>query len=68
MTVWPTKFVSKGILSPRLKWLGYEADHSPPSSAEVKKEWSFTSTTLYTFMMCSVVCARNKFYLLNDDN
>jgi hypothetical protein len=25
---------------PRIKWLGYEADHLPPSSKEVKNEWS----------------------------
>jgi len=27
-----------------LKQLGCEADHSPPSSAEVKNAWSYTST------------------------
>jgi hypothetical protein len=32
------------ILLPGLKWLGHEADHSLPSSAEVKNEWSYTST------------------------
>jgi hypothetical protein len=26
-----------------VKWLGHEVDHSPPSNAEVKNEWSFTS-------------------------
>jgi hypothetical protein len=26
-----------GDLSPEVKWLGHEADHSPPTSAEVKK-------------------------------
>jgi len=33
-----------------------EADHSPPSSAEVKNSWSYTSThTQYAFMaLCSV--------------
>jgi hypothetical protein len=30
-------------LSLRIKRLGREADHSPPSSAEVKNSWSFTS-------------------------
>jgi hypothetical protein len=35
-----------GIRSSSLgvKWPGREADHSPPSSAEVKNEWSYTST------------------------
>jgi hypothetical protein len=32
-----------------------EADHSPPSSAEVKNAWSYTSTPQYAFMAwCSV--------------
>jgi len=25
-----------------VKWLRHEADHSPPSSAEVKDVWSYT--------------------------
>jgi hypothetical protein len=29
---------------------GSEADHSPPTSAEVKKTWVYTSTPLYAFM------------------
>jgi len=28
-----------------MKWPGFEADHSPPSSAEVKSAWSYTSTS-----------------------
>jgi hypothetical protein len=28
---------------------GREADHSPPTSAEVKKMWIYTSTPLYVF-------------------
>jgi len=32
-----------------------DADHPPPSSAEVKNEWSYTSTPQYAFMAwCSV--------------
>jgi hypothetical protein len=34
-----------GSLSPEVKWLEHEADHSPPSSAEVRKTWSFTSAS-----------------------
>jgi hypothetical protein len=30
--------------------LGHEADHSPPSSAQVKNAWSYTSTPQYIFM------------------
>jgi hypothetical protein len=33
-----------GALSLGVKWPGHEADHSPPSSAEVKNAWSCTST------------------------
>jgi hypothetical protein len=29
---------------------GREADHSPPSSAEVKNAWSYTSILQYAFM------------------
>jgi hypothetical protein len=29
---------------------GREADHSPPSNAEAKNAWSYTSTHQYTFM------------------
>jgi hypothetical protein len=32
------------VLSLEVKRPGCEAGHSPPSSAEVKKEWSYTST------------------------
>jgi hypothetical protein len=39
------------VLSIDIKWLWYEADHSPPSSAEVKNEWSFTSIPPYVHGM-----------------
>jgi hypothetical protein len=45
----PIKRVS-GALSPGVKRLGREADHSPPTSAEVKKMWTYTSTIPYVFM------------------
>jgi hypothetical protein len=35
---------------PGVKRLVREADHSPPSSAEIKNEWSYTSTPQYVFM------------------
>jgi len=31
-----------------------EADHSPPSSADVKNAWSYTSTPLYVKVWCLV--------------
>jgi hypothetical protein len=39
-----------GALSPEAKWLEREADRSPPTIAEVKKTWVYTSTTTYAFM------------------
>jgi hypothetical protein len=39
-----------GALSPGVKRQGREADHSPPTSAEVKKMWIYTSTLPYAFM------------------
>jgi hypothetical protein len=33
-----------GVLFPGLKQPACEADHSPPSSAGVKNEWSYIST------------------------
>jgi hypothetical protein len=35
---------------PGVKQPGREADHSPPSSVEVKNIWSYTSTQPYVFM------------------
>jgi hypothetical protein len=47
---WATGALSLGIKPP-----GREADHSPPSSAEVKNAWSYTSIPQYAFMVwCSV--------------
>jgi hypothetical protein len=40
-----------GPLSPGVKWPGLESDHSPPTSAEVKKTWIYTSTPPYAFMV-----------------
>jgi hypothetical protein len=39
----PIECVS-GALFLGVKWPGRKADHSPPSSAEVKNEWCYTST------------------------
>jgi hypothetical protein len=33
-----------------VKWQECEADHSPPTSAEVKQMWIYTSTPTYAFM------------------
>jgi len=38
------------VLSPAVKRLGHEADHSPASSAKVKNAWGYTSTSQNVFM------------------
>jgi hypothetical protein len=38
-----------GVLSPGIKQPGREADHSPPSIAEVKNTWNYKSTPPYAF-------------------
>lgn len=35
-----------GVLSSGVKWSGCEANHLPPSCAEVKNAWSYTSEDL----------------------
>jgi hypothetical protein len=34
----------QGALSPGVKWPGREADHSPPTCADVMKTWIYTAT------------------------
>jgi hypothetical protein len=41
----------RGALFPGVKRPGREADHSPPTSAEVKKTWVYTSTPPYVYMV-----------------
>jgi len=36
-----------------LYWPRREADHSPPSSAEVKNQWHYTPVTLHVFVVLS---------------
>jgi hypothetical protein len=46
-------FKTNGYRGLFLSWInrpGREADHSPPTSAEVKTTWMYTSTPLYVFM------------------
>jgi hypothetical protein len=58
----PSLIISNGYrgLFPGSKVIGREADHSPPSSAEVKNEWSYTSTHPYVFV------AQGQLYLYRD--
>jgi hypothetical protein len=39
-----------GVLPLRVKWPGYEADHSPPTGVEVKKTCIYTFTFPYVFV------------------
>jgi hypothetical protein len=41
----------QGVLSPDLKRPGREADYSPPSSEEIKNDWSYTPTPTNVFMV-----------------
>jgi hypothetical protein len=62
-TLGPTRLSiqwAPGALSPGVKRPGCEAGHSPPSSAEVKKMWIYTSTPPYVFMAQCLI----QFYLL----
>jgi hypothetical protein len=45
----PSQWVA-GAFSPGIKRPGREADHSPTTSAEVKKIWIYTSTPPYALM------------------
>jgi hypothetical protein len=50
-----------GVLSLGGKRPEREADHSPPSSTEVKNLWSYTFTLQYTFMVWFSVKAQDNF-------
>ena len=50
----PAYWVS-GAISLGIKWLGFEADPSPPSSTTFKNVWNFTSITLYVFIAWCLV-------------
>jgi hypothetical protein len=49
--VHPTSYkMGTGGSFPGVRRQGREADHSPTTSAEVKKMWIYTSTPPYVFM------------------
>jgi hypothetical protein len=56
----PIQWVT-GALSLGVKLPGREAAHSPPSSAEVKNAWSYTSTSQHVFMAWCLVKHRDNF-------
>jgi hypothetical protein len=51
------------VLSPGVKRLGSEADHPPPSSAEVKNAWSCTSNPSCVFIGWYLVKHRDNLIL-----
>jgi hypothetical protein len=53
---WVPGAFSQGIKRPEC-----EADHSPPSIAEVKNAWSYTSTPQYVFIASCFVKHRDNF-------
>jgi hypothetical protein len=59
----PIQWVS-GAVSMGVKRPGREAEHLPPSSAEVKNAWSYTSTQQYTFIAWCLVKNKHKATLL----
>jgi hypothetical protein len=56
---WVPGAISVGVQRP-----GREADHSPPSNAEVKNAWSYTSTPQYVFMAWCLAKHRDIFTLV----
>jgi hypothetical protein len=54
-----------GALSLGVKRPGCEADHSPPSSAEVKNAWSYTSTPTVRLHGVVLSPAQGQLYLLS---
>lgn len=47
-----------GVISVLLKRAGREDDHSPPSSTELKNEWSYTSIPSHVFAVWCLICTR----------
>jgi len=48
--------MGQGVVFPeRIKRPRSEADHSPPSSTEVKNAWSVTYTSTYVFMTLYII-------------
>jgi hypothetical protein len=56
-----------GTLSPWVKRPGREADHSPPSNAEVKKTWIYTSTPpIRAHSLCGILAQGLSFWVRRD--
>jgi hypothetical protein len=61
---YPAYEMDTTLLSPRVKWLGCEANHSPPSRAKVINMWSYTSTPRYIFLAWWLIKHRGNFTAL----
>jgi len=57
----PTQPPNQWVLD--VKWMGHEADHSPPSNAKVKNARSHTCTYQYILMMWCLVKHGDSFTL-----
>jgi hypothetical protein len=44
-----------------VKWTDSEADHSLPYTAEIKRQWSYTSTPSYILITWSLLSTRHNF-------
>jgi hypothetical protein len=59
----------QGLLPRGNKRPGREAGRSPPTNAEVKKTWVYTSTSPYTFMtLCLLSKVQEQIYLNTQDH
>jgi hypothetical protein len=58
----------QGASSPGIKRLGSEADHSPPSVAEVNNAWRHTSTPHVFIAWCLVKHRENFTFTLSNSN
>jgi hypothetical protein len=45
----------QGTFSPNVKWLGCEANHSPPSTADIKNAWIYSPTPPHTFKVWCLI-------------
>jgi hypothetical protein len=49
----PSSLVGHGYQELKVRWPGHVADHSPVSSADVKNEWNYTSSSPCAFSGCT---------------
>jgi len=57
-----------GAVTQGRKQQGHEADHSPPSSAEIKNAWSCISTPPIRLHGVALIKYREKFFTNNNNN